>query len=227
MRDGPLETCWTLVLDAAAGEPEARARFAERYLAPIEAYLGARWRANRRRDAIPDAVQEVFVEVYKAGGLLDKVQPGLPGGFRAFLYGAVRRVAMRFEEGRGAGREQALPTGIEESDAVVHDPHLSQIFDRAWAMAMMQQAARGQHRAARGDSDRQHRVELLRLRFEDGLPIRAIAERWGEAPERVHKAYARARDEFREALLEVLAEHHDDSASELEQRAKDLLAALG
>ncbi|MBL4770996.1 MAG: sigma-70 family RNA polymerase sigma factor, partial [Planctomycetes bacterium] len=81
----PAETCWTLVLDAAAGQDEARAQFAARYTVVIEAYLRARWKQGRLSDAVADAVQEVLLETYKAGGLLDKVQPGTPGGFRAFL----------------------------------------------------------------------------------------------------------------------------------------------
>src|SRR5262249_31943650 len=44
--------------------------------------------------------------------------------------------------------------------------------------------------------------ELLRLRFEEPLPRRALAARWGVPAAGVHRAYARARQEFRAALLE-------------------------
>jgi len=67
---------------------------------------------------------------------------------------------------------------------------------------------------------------LLRLRFEEGLPIRAIAQRWDIPAAELHHAYARARQEFRAALLEVVAFHHPGSPVEVEQEAASLLAAL-
>jgi RNA polymerase sigma-70 factor (ECF subfamily) len=70
------------------------------------------------------------------------------------------------------------------------------------------------------------RVELLRLRFEENLPIRTIAERWGVDAARLHHAYAMARQEFKAALLEVVAFHHAGSPVELEQEAASLLRAL-
>jgi RNA polymerase sigma-70 factor (ECF subfamily) len=49
------------------------------------------------------------------------------------------------------------------------------------------------------------RVELLRLRFEDNLPIRTIAERRQVSAAELHHSYALARREFKAALLEVVA----------------------
>ena len=91
----------------------------------------------------------------------------------------------------------------------------------------MRQAATHQREAAGEDQDRRRRVELLDLRFGEGPPIRDIATRWGDDPARVHKAYARAREEFRTSLLEVLRFHQEGSAAELEARAQELLEALG
>jgi RNA polymerase sigma-70 factor (ECF subfamily) len=64
------------------------------------------------------------------------------------------------------------------------------------------------------------------LRFEENLPIRAIAELWGTDAARPHHAYALARKEFRAALLAVLAFHQPGSPAELEQEAVSLLKAL-
>jgi hypothetical protein len=91
----------------------------------------------------------------------------------------------------------------------------------------MAEAARLQRRrAAEGGDEALRRVELLRLRFEEGLPIRAIAERWGADAARLHHAYALARQEFRAALLEVVAFHQPGSPAEVEQEAASLLKAL-
>ena len=57
-------------------------------------------------------------------------------------------------------------------------------------------------------------------------PIRAIAERWGVDARPLHNAYALARQEFKAALLEVVAFHQPGSPVELEEEAASLLKAL-
>jgi len=93
-------TCWTVIQAAAAGNAEERGRFARHYERAIRAYLGARWRGSRLLPQVDDAVQEVFVECFKCGGVLDRADQKRSGGFRPFLYGVVRNVARRLEAGR-------------------------------------------------------------------------------------------------------------------------------
>ena len=105
---------------------------------------------------------------------------------------------------------------------------LSRALDRAWALSLLQEAARVQAELAAKNCDRAvRRVELLRLRFQDGLPIRDIAARWNEDAAKLHHEYAVARDEFRAALCRVLA-FHMPSASEtqLDAACRDLLGLL-
>src|SRR6516165_3948292 len=90
-------TCWTVIRAAAAGSPADRDELARRYLGVVRAYLSARWRGSAPRDDLDDAVQEVFVECFRAGGALDAAGAGRVPHFRAFLYGVVRNVARRFE----------------------------------------------------------------------------------------------------------------------------------
>jgi RNA polymerase sigma-70 factor (ECF subfamily) len=216
----PESTCWTVVRAAAAGESSSREELARRYLAVVRAYLSARWRTAPLRQELDDAAQEVFVECFRQGGALQAVADGRVGGFRAFLYGIVRNVARRFES-RPIRAVAPLPevAGDEQS--------LSRLFDRAWAQAIMVEAAGLQRaRAAERGSEAVERVELLRLRFEESLPIRAIAQRWGVDAAELHRAYARARQEFKAALLEVVAFHHPGSPAEVEQEASSLLKAL-
>jgi len=108
-----------------------------------------------------------------------------------------------------------------------NEESLSRFFERTWAQAIMSEAAQRQRRqAGEHGSEAQKRIELLRLRFEEGLPIRAIAERWGVAAAELHHAYAKARQEFKAALLEVVAFHHPGNRAEVEQEAASLLTAL-
>lgn len=214
-------TCWTVIRAAAAGSPADRDELGRRYLGVVRAYLGARWRRSALRDDLDDAVQEVFVECFRSGGALEAAGAGRVPSFRALLYGIVRNVARRFESRplRAAGPLPDVVASDEESQ--------SRLFERSWARAIMAEAAGLQRRQAQGRGEEAvRRVELLRLRFEEGLPIRDVAGRWGVPAATLHHAYALARQEFRAALLEVVAFHHPGSPAEVEQEAASLLQAL-
>jgi DNA-directed RNA polymerase specialized sigma24 family protein len=213
-------TCWTVIRAAAAGSPAGREELARRYLAVVRAYLAARWRGSPLRTDLDDAVQDVFVECFRQGGALEAAGAGRVPSFRAFLYGVVRNVARRFES-RPVRAAAPLP------EIQANEEGLSRLFERTWAQAIMTEAAQlQQRRATERGPEAVRRVELLRLRFEEGLPIRAIAERWGASGAELHHAYAKARQEFRAALLEVVAFHHSGSLAEVEQEAASLLTAL-
>jgi RNA polymerase sigma-70 factor (ECF subfamily) len=222
----PETTCWTVIQGAAAGNRMDREQFAHRYAPVIAAYLSARWRGAPRRFEVDDAVQEVFVECFRRHGVLETADRDRPGGFRPFLYGVVRNIALRFE----ARWDRAVKAAPEDAlDNMAGDEtSLSRVFDRAWALALVKEAAQRQAEHARqvGEAAVQ-RVELLRLRFQEGLPIRAIAGRWQADPAVLHHEYAQARREFKAALLEVVAFHHPGPEVDLEQECANLLASLG
>ncbi len=212
---------------AAAGDAAERSAFAARYEPAVRAYLIARWGRLSDAHELEDALQDVFLECFRQGGALAKADPDRPGGFRAFLYGITRNVALRFETrrarrlARNADGEHVLPQ-IETSD-----DRLSQVFDRAWAQAIMRKAADLQRdRAASLGDEAIRRVELLRLRFHDDLPIRDIATAWNADPTRLHREYAKARREFHECLLEVMRFHFPESPAEAERECEKLLEIL-
>jgi RNA polymerase sigma factor (sigma-70 family) len=219
-------TCWTLLGDAAAGGEGPRAEFVKRYEPVVRAYLAARWQGSGLLQELDDTAQEVFIECLRGGGVLESARADWPGGFRAFLYGAARNVALRVESRRArqvqVGRQQAdleaIPSG-EDS--------LSRIFDRAWAKAVVREAAE-RHKvlaAERGEAA-VRRVELLRLRFHDGMPIREIARLWGTDTAVLHHEYARARQEFLSALRDVIASHHHGSPEAVDDECAQLLSLL-
>src|SRR5215510_9939114 len=216
----PESTCWTVISAAAGGSRSDREELARRYLGTVRTYLAARWRGSALCDDLDDATQEVFVECFRQGGAVEVAGAGRVPAFRAFLSGVVRNVARRFESRpvRAAG---PLP------EIAADDASQSRLFERTWAQAIMSEAARLQRqRAAEGGPEAAQRVELLRLRFEENLPIRAIAQLWGTDAARLHHAYAQARKEFKAALLEVVAFHHPGSPAEVEREAASLLTAL-
>jgi RNA polymerase sigma factor (sigma-70 family) len=216
----PESTCWTVIRAAAAGSPTDRDELARRYLSIVRAYLGARWRGSGHYADLEDAVQEVFVECFRQGGAVEAAAAGRVPSFRAFLYGVVRNVARRLES-RPTRKEVPL------AEIEAKEESQSRLFERTWARAIMSEAAarQRQHAMASG-ADAERRIELLRLRFEENLPIRQIAERWGVPAVRLHHAYALARQEFKAALLEVVAFHQPGTPAEVEQEAAKLLHAL-
>jgi RNA polymerase sigma factor (sigma-70 family) len=220
-------TCWTLIRGAAQGDHGDRDGFARRYEPVVRAYLAARWKSSGHLRSLDDAVQDVFVECFRQGGALGRVEAGRPGGFRAFLYGVARVVALRVEAARARGKEESPPEGFDPGQVTSDDTQVSLAFDRAWARAMLVEAAERQSAdAERAGPAAVDRVELLRLRFHDGLPVREIARRRGRDPDAVHREYARARAEFRAALAAVVAFHHPGTPAEVERHCAGLLALL-
>jgi RNA polymerase sigma-70 factor (ECF subfamily) len=67
-------------------------------------------------------------------------------------------------------------------------------------------------RARAAGADAARRVELLKLRFGEEMPIRDIARLWNADAARLHHEYATAREEFRAALRDVVAEHQPGDA---------------
>lgn len=219
-------TCWTVIRGAAAGRESDRALFAKRYASVIGAYLGARWRGHRTLlGELDDAVQEVFLDCFKEGGALTRADPDRAAGFRAYLRGVVRNVALRAETKRARNREHQVSIDAEAIEA--DEEALSHAFDRAWAQAVMREAAERQARDAReAGPEAERRVELVRLRFHEAMPIREIALLWKADAAGLHHEYAKARREFRRALLEVVAFHHPGTPEEVEREATELLALL-
>ncbi|MGE0432512.1 MAG: RNA polymerase sigma factor [Planctomycetota bacterium] len=226
--DASENTWWTLVNTAAAGDTEARETFAATYIGVVRAYLAARWRGGPMVNELDDAVQETFVECFREGGALQRVQGPAQGRFRTFLFAVARNVGRRFEEKRSRDRKRHTSDSLHESQFENNDEHASRAFDRAFAETVVARAAHRQLTAAQEAGDAAiRRVELLRLRFQDDLPIRDIAKQWNEDAAFVHHEYARAREEFRKALIsELTFQNPDATVTEIEEECVSLLQML-
>ena len=71
------------------------------------------------------------------------------------------------------------------------------------------------------------RVEILRLRFEKGLPVREIQEQLEMTPELAHKEYARARKSYRAVLEDVVAAHYPGARDDLAEMCREVMRLLG
>ncbi|MBL8899298.1 MAG: sigma-70 family RNA polymerase sigma factor [Planctomycetes bacterium] len=221
-----LPTRWSIVHGAAAGDAEAARVFAETYLGIVRAYLLKRWRGRAEIVGVDDALQEVFLDFFRAGGALGRVDPQRPGGFRTFLFGVVHKVALRHEERAARERARAAATPAAEQASPERD-QASRIFDRTWALELLQRAHTRLENAADGDADAQRRLEILRLRFREDLPIREIAALVGLEAVRAHREYARAREEFKAALRAEVARTVATRGEDPERECRFLLELLG
>ncbi len=226
--EGPdRDTCWTLIHDAAAGSSQACQTFVQRYESLIRGSLAARWQHTPYLVDLDDAVQEVWVHCFQDNGALSRAEPGRGANFRAFLLGVVRRVAQAFETKMARQLRRQNPDTFHPEQLIADETSMSNAFDRAWAVSVIREALElYQVGATATGGDCLRRFELLRLRFHDGIPIRDIAKKWGEEAKRVHWAYARARQEFKTALTEVLGLHLSCSPEELEEECNRLLEHL-
>lgn len=131
-------TDWQLIFDAAGGQTSARNELARRYLTPVTAYFATRWRSNQLLTSVDDAVQEVFVDLFRQRGVLERASPDL-GAFRALLFGTARVVALRFEDSAGRQRERPAPSSVVRA-GMPDDEDAARAFDRAWAQNILAEA---------------------------------------------------------------------------------------
>jgi len=220
-------TCWTLVQGAARGVEEDVDMFVRLYGPVIHSYVSARWPSPPLRDTLEDAVQEVFVECFKEGGVLDRAGPESLGSFRAFLLGVARNVSLRFESRLSRDRDLVAAQEFNPDRMAADEERLSLAFDRAWAKAILREAvARQAERAGILGPEALKRVELLRLRFQGGMKLRDIAKEWKVEHPWLRRQNARALEEFEDALKEVIAYHYPNAPAEAEREMATILAAL-
>lgn len=171
-------------------------------------------------------MQEVFVECLRDGGVLGRADPER-GDLRGLLFGVTRKVAARFEKRLCAQRHRAAASAAALDAIHARESTLSTLFDREWARLLIRLAGEDMRaRAAEATDHARARVELLSLRFAEGLPIRAIAARWGTDPVAVHRAYAKAREEFRACLRRIVAEHAVRAEAELDVEVERIIGLI-
>lgn len=205
---------------------EANSSFSRAFLPVVRRLLDVRWRGTSMHGDLDDAVQEVFVECLRDDGPLSRVDAAR-GTVSAVLFGVTRNVAKRFETraAKRADRDEGVHAALD--DIASREASLSVVFDREWARTMVRLAGdRMRAEAETGSPGARLRAEVLRLRFTEGLPIRDIAAQWEVDPDSVHRAYAKAREEFQRHLRQVVAEHAVRAEEDLDQEVARVLNLL-
>jgi len=218
------ETCWTVLRRAASGDAAARSTFSRSYATPIRQYLDHRWRGSPLSQGVDDAVQDVFVECLKPGGVLERAD-SVRGDFRGLLYAVVRNVARRFEERAAKRGIRSSAENVYLDELPAQAESLSRAFDRMWAHALLREAiVRHASSARKRGGEYRTRYRILRFRHHHGLPVREIAERIDEPDlDKLHNDYRRARREFRGFLCEVVAANTGAQGDALDRECRRLI----
>ncbi|MCB9881185.1 MAG: sigma-70 family RNA polymerase sigma factor [Planctomycetes bacterium] len=217
-------TDWKLIVDAAAGTPDARERYSKIYAPLVRAFFTRRWAGSPLAGHEHDAVQEVFVACFQKGGVLERASADAEGGFRAFLRGVVRNTARRFEQAEGRHRARMDPGSFHPETKPSPEASLSRSFDRRELQSILREAAQFlELRAPKVSPSAIVRVQILKMRFREDLPVREIARRLGHPPDWVHHQYAKARQEFRRALTTILARRLGTTGPDLDAHCASLM----
>jgi RNA polymerase sigma factor (sigma-70 family) len=209
-------TRWTLVLRAQGESPASQQALSElcaAYWTPVFRFLR---REGRSEDTARELTQEFFARLLARQRLGD-VEPGR-GRFRSYLLGAVKHFLAdqrerdgRLKRGGGAECESLDRSGDTAAQLQVADPASpppDALFDRAWALAVMERAlAAVQHEFA--DAGKAGQFETLKpwLAGEaTGLSQADAAAKLGLNEGAVKVAVSRLRKRFRELVRAELAQ---------------------
>lgn len=231
-------TRWSRVARAAdPAAPEARAAMAElcgSYWYPIYAMIR---RKGHDADAALDLTQDYFARLLEKG-VLAAADPG-KGRFRAFLrtdcgffLADARDRRGRLKRGGGAAVLSIDADGAEGRYRVEPAGGLTpeQLFDRAWAVAMLDRALRrlAEEYTRSGRAALFEQLEPTLTPGPRAEPQATIAARLGMTEAAVQQAAARLRKRYGAMLREEVAatlETPDEAA--VQDEIRDLFAALG
>lgn len=225
-----MPTRWTVVLAARrpGGGPEL-AELCRVYWRPLYAFVR---REGHRPHEAQDLTQEFFARLI-AGEMLAGVDPG-KGRFRSFLLACLRHFLSHERERARAQKRGGGHTVFSLDDpeaqfqvAVRDDLSPDCVYDRQWALTVLDQALSQVHREyeAAGRTDL---FEALRETLTAGAaasPLAEVGHRLGMNEGAVRVAAHRLRRRFREALRGEVARTVDDAA-EVDEEIRHLLRCL-
>jgi RNA polymerase sigma-70 factor (ECF subfamily) len=226
-------TRWTLVV--AAGDPRRKdARSAlvslcENYWYPLYAYLRRR---GYSAEEAQDLTQEFFTRVLE-GRYLDRADPE-KGRFRSFILTSLKFfVADTEDRDRAQKRGGGLLVPLEFSSGEeryqrepAHDETPERIFERRWALAMLDQVLEKLRKefVRHGRPEHFERLKVFLL-GESDAPYAALASQMNTSEGALKVAVHRLRKRYRELFRQEIADTLADPA-EVESELRFLAAVL-
>lgn len=228
-------TRWSLVLEARAEDAQSRLALealCRTYRAPVLAYIRGR---GANVDEAEDLAQTFFTRFVERA-VHAHADPAR-GRFRAFLLTALKHfLADANDEAHAAkrgGRIQfrsldSLTSSQSSLDGVADGQTPEQVFERAWAQAVLQAAMRNLRREAKAAGKGPLFSALAEFLIErpDGADYERIAETLGMRRNTLAVAVHRMRARLRELVLQELAQTAADE-TDLETEMTELRNSLG
>jgi RNA polymerase sigma-70 factor (ECF subfamily) len=228
-------TRWTLVLRARGESVEARGALSdlcEAYYQPVFRFLR---REGRAEDAARELTQEFFARLLARGGI-GAADPQR-GSFRSYLLGAVKHFLsdQRDHERRAKRGSGATPESLDAEEA--GSPALQvadgasapddAVFDRAWALAVMDRALNSLAAEFASEGKADQFVALKPWLAGDAQSLRQseAAAHLGLSESAVKVAIHRLRKRFRELIRAEVGQTVDDAA-EVDTELKYLVEVL-
>jgi RNA polymerase sigma-70 factor (ECF subfamily) len=230
-----MTTRWSVVLAAGGGDQpaarEALSTLCGQYWQPLYAFIRSRGSSPEEAE---DLTQAFLVHLLEKEALR-QVDPG-KGRFRSFLLASLKNFMsdQRSKERakkRGGG-VAPIPLDAEEAEGryrlePAHDITPERIFERQWALAVIEQAMiRLRERYARTGKERHFDVMKIFLSGEKRpVPHAEIAKKLGITELAVKVAVHRLRKRFRDSLREEIAQTVSDSG-DIDAELRALQTAL-
>jgi len=209
------ETQWTLVQRARSGEPTEETRRAledicKHYWLPIYAFVR---RSGQRAAEAEELTQEFIIRLIE-GEYLSRADRER-GKLRTFLLACLKhfltdhhRAGQRLKRGGGSEHvsiDHALAEnayGVEPVDEMTPDV----LFERRWAMSLMEQVIEKMAAPMKDDGSRQLFYAAVPFARKGAEPVsrEAAAAALGMSPEATKMAISRLRQRFREQLREAV-----------------------
>lgn len=229
-----LTTRWTLVLKARAeafDSGAALAELCEAYYAPVHAFIRA---SVGDPESARDLTQEFFSRVLR-GGAFDRAEPAR-GQFRSFLLGAVKHFLadMRDREraAKRGGSAESVPLEAISGTSPGFEPAVpgtsvnDALFDREWAIALLDRALLELAAALAGAGKSEHFAVLKPwLTGASTIPPAEAAARLGMNENSLSVAIHRLRKRFRE-IVQVEIAQTVTGADEQQAELRHLISAL-
>jgi RNA polymerase sigma factor (sigma-70 family) len=228
-------TRWTQVLAARGPSPEARQALSDlcgAYYAPVVAFLRCR---RRDPDEARELAHEFFAHVLERSAFTG-ADPER-GRFRSYLLGALKHFLanrraheLRAKRGAGAVHEPLADEAGAAAGAIVADcsaPSPDAVFDREWALSMLDRALAALARESEQAGTRRE-FETLKPWLTGENPGKTQAEaagRLGLSDGAVRVAIHRLRRRFRERVKAEIAQTVNEPADAADE-LRHLLAAV-
>ncbi len=216
-------TSWNLVSLAGTDVDLARREFALRYEKFVRRVLAKRWLGTIFCNDFDDAIQEVFIECFKPGGVIERADSRRGNSFRTLLFQVASHVAARFERSHRRWQSQGMDEDLLNEMATTHASGYDVVTQEEVSDLVREALRRMIHHH---DPDVRSRGQLLDRHICQNEKIIAMAGGDSGVAERLHREHRKAKKEWKSFLVEVVQSEYRVPEHEAQLIVLNLLSAF-